>query len=139
MAWDTSRPADSERRRDYPALARADKQTLFTDFGVEHEALGTGTGKHKSITLNSVQPSIIFQGTEAGAKQFLMRISSNQFELYRNDGTPAAPVWAVLFYIQADGTVVFQQNIVPAGSLRCDWHPGARLVIPVGIDKYATG
>lgn len=51
MTWDVSKPADTDLRRIFPAQNRADKTTLQTEWNVEHDALGTGSGHHKPIVV----------------------------------------------------------------------------------------
>lgn len=48
MAWDTTKPADSDPVKDYPTLARADKTQLKTTIEAEHQAItGATAGMHK--------------------------------------------------------------------------------------------
>src|SRR5262245_66432185 len=47
MPWDTSKPADTDFQRDFPALDRQDKTTLQQEWNQEHQALGSGSGVHK--------------------------------------------------------------------------------------------
>lgn len=55
------------------------------------------------VTIKKSQPAVRLIGTEASAKDYLLRENAGVIEIAENTGTEASPTWTVRATLQSDG------------------------------------
>jgi hypothetical protein len=78
-------------------------------------------------------PYVRLLGQESSGRDVRIVENAGLLSIQRNDGTEATPSWVDLVIVD-----LVNNRVRPTGQLRLDIDTAARLVLPVGANKYAT-
>ena len=109
MAWDKTKPADSEEKRLFPPIARADKTLLDDLFDLVNAAGGSQPRLTRVPPIKAGNPYLRLIGTESSGADWRLVEDAGSILLQENTGSETTPTWVTRLSFLVSGP--FSSNI----------------------------